>query len=170
MKIKLLFAIVVFPMLMAAQTPADNNLTTNDVAELKGKLQEHRSMLNQLEVKVIVMQKKLQGISSNLDAQIATNKQLEEQLKSNLNLQAQNERAVNLAIDEFAKKFEDQNKTVAGVKAALEKQWAQQIMYYGLAIILFVIILLLSVKYSTTKALKQQQKSWNEFNEYIIKR
>ncbi len=170
MKIKLLFAIVVFPLLLLAQTPTDKTLATNDVTELKEKLQEHRSMLNQMEIKVIVMQKKLQGISSNLDAQIAVNKQLEEQLKSNLNLQAQNERAVNLAIDEFSKKFEDQNKTVEGVKAALEKQWAQQIMYYGIAIILFVVILLLSVKFSTAKALKQQQKSWNEFNEYIIKR
>lgn len=91
-------------------------------------------------------------------------------LNSNLLIQAQNERAVNITLDEFSEKFKEQNRTMDGVRTALDKQWSQQLMIYGVAFLVFLAIMLFEIRRSNKKALNQQRQSWNEFNEYIIKR
>jgi preprotein translocase subunit SecF len=168
MKIKILFALAWFPFIVLGQTNTKTP-TVEEVNNLKQTIQSTRSLTNEIDVRVENLEGRLKNVSKSLDEQLSVNQQLQEQLQNNLQTQAQNERAVNLALDEFSKKFEEQNRTVEGVKASLDEQLKQQLVYYTLALAVFVIVLIIAVKISTAKALKQQQKSWNEFNEYIIK-
>jgi hypothetical protein len=169
MKIKILFALAYFPLIVLGQTNTKNP-TIEEVTNLEQNIQATRSHTKQLEYRLKIMEVRLINLSKSLEEQLSVNQNLQEQLKNNLQTQAQNERAVNLALDEFSKKFEEQNKTVEGVKTSLDAQNKQQLVYYTLALMVFVITLVITVKISSAKALRQQQKSWNEFNEYIIKR
>lgn len=169
MKIKILFSLAYFPLMVLGQTNIKNP-TIEEVNNLEQTIRATRSLTNKLDVRVRNMEGRLKAVSKSLDEQLSVNQKLQEQLQNNLQTQAQNERAVNLALDEFSKKFDEQNKTVEGVKASLDAQRKQQLLYYTLALVVFLIVLLIAVKISTAKALKQQLKSWNEFNEYIIKR
>ena len=85
-------------------------------------------------------------------------------------LQAQNERAMNLALDEFKKKFEEQNKTVEGVQASLDDKFNKQLMFFVLGLVLFVIIAIGKTKSATRKGLNQAKVNWNEFQEYLLKK
>lgn len=85
-------------------------------------------------------------------------------------LQAQNERAMNLALDEFKKKFEEQNKTVEGVQASLDDKFNKQLMFFVLGLVLFVIIAIGMTKSATRKGLNQAKVNWNEFQEHILKK
>jgi len=159
MKLKILLLILTFPLLIMAQDQVQNQL--NDQLEtLKRKLEIEKSRVNQLQAKLMSLEGKFKTLSDSLQSQISTN----------LELQAQNERAVNLALDQFSKKFEEQNATMDGVKSTLEKQWGQQLFIYFGALIVFLVVIVVGVKMSNKNAIKQHQKSWNEFNEHIIKR
>jgi ABC-type transporter Mla subunit MlaD len=169
MRIKLFFAIALFPLMMLGQTLTDKSVS-DDINDIKRKLKSMRSFSYDLDDRLVQVEDKLNEISAHLSHQMDANKKLQEQIRANLLTQAQNERAVNLALDEFSKKFEDQNKTMDGVKAALVKQANQQLIFYAISLIVFVVILIFAMQYSAKKAIKQQIQSWNELNEYIIKR
>jgi maltodextrin utilization protein YvdJ len=96
------------------------------------------------------------------------NEAIKAEFKSNLEVQAQNERAANLTLDEFSKKFETQNKTMEGVQATLEAQWSKQISIFVILFAVLVIGILVAVKISTQQALKKSKLSWDEFNAYVI--
>lgn len=151
-------AVFVFPFFLMGQNLQENQLA-DQVNNLKGKLQAERSRVNALQARMMVLENGFRALSDSLQKQIS----------ANLELQAQNERAVNLALDEFSKKFEEQNKTMDGVKAKLEEQMSKQVMYYAFALIIFMVIMVIGIRWSSAQALRKQEKSWNEFNEYIIK-
>jgi len=85
-------------------------------------------------------------------------------------LQAQNERAVNIALDEFAKKFEEQNKTMASVKEELSSKMSQQLIFSGGAFVVLLIVFIIVGQSNTKRALKQNTASWNNFQEHILKK
>ncbi len=96
------------------------------------------------------------------------NEAIKAEFNSNLEVQAQNERAANLTLDEFSKKFETQNKTMEGVQATLDAQWGKQITIFVILFVILVIGILVAVKISTQQALKKSKLSWDEFNAYVI--
>jgi hypothetical protein len=142
-----------------AQDQVENQVN-DQIDNLKRKLEIEKSRVNQLHAKLMSLEGKFRSLSDSLQSQIS----------GNLELQAQNERAVNLALDQFSKKFEEQNATMDGVKSTLEKQWSQQLIIYFGALIVFLVALVIGIKMSNKNAIEKHQKSWNEFNEYIIKR
>lgn len=85
-------------------------------------------------------------------------------------LQAQNERAMNIALDQFSVKFEEQNKLVAGVREELSKKFADQMVFAGLAFVALLIVFVILSKSATKKALQQNTSSWNSFQEHILKK
>jgi len=93
-----------------------------------------------------------------------------ERITRSQELQAQNERAMNLALDEFKKKFEEQNKTVEGVQASLDDKFNKQLIFFVLGLVLFVIIAMVMTKSATQKGLNQANANWNEFQEHILKK
>ncbi len=85
-------------------------------------------------------------------------------------LQAQNERAMNIALDQFSVKFEEQNKLVAGVQEELSKKFADQLVFAGLAFVALLITFVIMSKSGTKKALQQNTASWNSFQEHMLKK
>lgn len=85
-------------------------------------------------------------------------------------LQAQNERAMNIALDQFSVKFEEQNKLVAGVREELSKKFADQMVFAGLAFVALLITFVILSKSATKKALKQNTANWNSFQEHMLKK
>lgn len=85
-------------------------------------------------------------------------------------LQAQNERAMNIALDGFSVKFEEQNKLVAGVREELSKKFADQMVFSGLAFVALLITFVILSKTATKKALQQNSANWNSFQEHMLKK
>ncbi|MFY8021306.1 MAG: hypothetical protein ACOVP1_08920 [Bacteroidia bacterium] len=158
MKLKILVLFNFLCMLALAQEKTEPNLS-GEIQKLRKMILNQREEIRLLEEKNTELSNKLNEISVNLD----------QKLIRNLELQAQNERAINITLDEFSQKFKVQNQTVEGVKSALDKQLFYQIIFYAIGLIVFIIILLLSIKISTKKALAKQEQNWNQFNEHIFR-
>jgi hypothetical protein len=169
MRIKLLLPAILFPFLLSSQNMADGNMQ-EEISNLTKKLEISSKHIERLEKRISTYEQNYKSLSESLRSQGIINQEIQNQIKANMELQAQNERAVNVALDEFSNKFEEQNKTMDGVKATLEEHWNQQLLFYLIVIISFIIALVISIKLSMKKALQKQQDYWNKFNEYVIKK
>jgi preprotein translocase subunit SecF len=165
MKLKLLVVFIITYQCLNAQNNNSNNSTAAGI-ELQS--------LKQLEKKIQNQERQLrlfdQKLLMNMEQSSKENASLKTELKANLELQAQNERAVNLALDEFSKKFEEQNKTMEGVQTTLDKQWSQQLILFGILFLVFITAVVIAVRVSTKKALEKSRLSWEEFNAYVMRR
>ncbi len=86
-----------------------------------------------------------------------------------LEVQAQNERALNLALDSFKVKFAEQNKTVEAVQANLDEKFRNQLMIYVLSLAVFVVVVIVASRTAASKGLKQGISNWNHFQEHFLK-
>jgi predicted RNase H-like nuclease (RuvC/YqgF family) len=129
------------------------NRASEEVRTLRNEVSALRAKNNKL-------QSQLTGMQEKVSTEITRSQEL----------QAQNERAMNLALDEFKKKFEEQNKTVEGVQASLDDKFNKQLIFFVLGLVLFVIIAMVMTKSATQKGLNQANANWNEFQEYILKK
>ena len=77
---------------------------------------------------------------------------------------------MNLALDGFTKKFEDQNKVVQGVQDELGRKIDQQLIIMIIGILVVIIIFLVLNTAATKKALKQNVANWNNFQEHLLKK
>ena len=160
-------AIIMFSSILSfAQTGVEsgNSAELKRVSDRANRASEEvRSLRNEvsaLRAKNSELQGQLSGMQEKVSAEITRSQEL----------QAQNERAMNLALDEFKKKFEEQNKTVEGVQASLDDKFNKQLIFFVLGLVLFVIIAMVMTKSATQKGLKQAQANWNEFQEHILKK
>jgi predicted RNase H-like nuclease (RuvC/YqgF family) len=171
-KLLLLFCILI-PFIGSTQTYTENPLN-QEIQTLKRELKRSKSGLFEANKKINDLENKLTEISLQLAHSIDSLKivslETKEDVNRNFEVQAQNERAVNLALDGFQKKFEDQNKTMEGVKATLEKQWNQQLIIYLILLLLASVAVFFGIKISTKKSIEKYQSTWDNFNEYIVKR
>ena len=163
MKLKLIVAFIITYQCLWAQNNSSNNspnagLELQSIKQLEKRIQNQERQLRFFDQKLLML--KEQNSTENAS--------LKSELKGNLELQAQNERAVNLALDEFSAKFEAQNKTMDGVQTTLNKQWRQQLILFGLLFIVLIIGVAVAVRISTKKALEKSRLSWEEFNAYVL--
>lgn len=122
---------------------------------------------NQLTARVT----ELESVIFELRNQLRNNQQaVKEELQKGQELQAQNERAMNLALDGFSEKFEKQNETVKGVQEELSQKFNNQMVMFALAFVALVIIFVIASKSATQKALKQNVANWNQFQEHLLKK
>lgn len=98
-----------------------------------------------------------------------SNDSLSAVVRRSLEIQAQNERAMNLALDSFKVKFEQQNKTVESVQANLDEKFRNQLMIYILSLAVFVVVVLVVSKSALSKGLRQGVSNWNHFQEHFLK-
>jgi len=119
-----------------------------------------RSELREANKKNATLSSALEGMQAKVSSEITRSQEL----------QAQNERAMNLALDEFKKKFDDQNKTVEAVQSSLDEKFNKQLIFFVLGLVLFVIIALIATRSATKKGLDQANASWNSFQEHLLKK
>lgn len=158
MKLKILILLNFLCLLVFAQEKSEQ-IINGEIQKLRKIVLSQREEIRLLEQKNTELNDKLSQLSVNLD----------QKLIRNLELQAQNERAINITLDEFSQKFKVQNQTVDGVKAALDQQLFYQIIFYAVGLVVFIIILVLSIRISVKKALAKQEQNWNHFNEHIFR-
>jgi predicted RNase H-like nuclease (RuvC/YqgF family) len=141
----------------------DNN--RND--ELEKSLQKLKSENRILWNRVSELESSLFSVQNTVNQ---SKEEIKTEIRKSQELQAQNERAMNISLDEFSKKFEEQNKTVVGVKDELSKKFNDQMMFGGIAFVLLLVVFSIVNKSSTKKALSQNQANWNQFQEHLLKK
>lgn len=138
------------------------------------KLHNLEIKIQKLEMKNSILNKQLYDLKFDnqlLNKNIAAIKvEVNERLIKGLELQAQNERAMNLALDEFEKKFKEQNETFSFVQDQLDKKFNTQLILLSIFMIAFIVIVYILTKSIGKKALSQHSANWNSFQEYILKK
>ncbi len=134
-----------------------------------------------LDRKIKTLEVRNQKLLSELNSVKQSNKRLESTVSSmseriqgeiskSQELQAQNERAMNLALVEFSKKFEKQNETVKGVQDSLDSKFNKQLIFFFLGMAIVVVIAVVSTKSASKSAMKQNVANWNDFQEHLLKK
>ena len=140
---------------------------TDRAAENSDKLIQLRLKNEQVTRKIV----DLEALILVLKGEIQNTK---EEVKSELirgqELQAQNESSLNIALDEFSKKFEQQNETVKGVQDELNRKFDNQMIMLVVGFIVLLFIFMILSKRATQKALKQNVANWNNFQEHLLKK
>jgi predicted RNase H-like nuclease (RuvC/YqgF family) len=129
-----------------------------DALESRNKLISKR--LSELEMENFNLNQKLTSLETNTQAQIVRSQEL----------QAQNERAVNIALDGFSNKFQEQNKTVENVKNQLDKVFVSQTVMFVLTALILVVIFIAMSRKATRKAIESNVATWNQFQEHLLKK
>ena len=129
--------------------------------------------ISRLEQKSALLNKHLADLKAeNLllkELYLSTKNEVNQQLTKGLELQAQNETAMNLALDQFEKKFKEQNETFSFVQNQLDKKLNSQLILLSIFMIAFIIIIFILTRYVGKKVIKQHMANWNSFQEHILK-
>jgi len=133
---------------------------SDKLIQLKLKNEQVTRKIVDLEALVLVLKGELQN----------TKEEVKSELIRGQELQAQNESSLNIALDEFSKKFEQQNETVKGVQDELNRKFDNQMIMLVVGFIVLLFIFMILSKRATQKALKQNVANWNNFQEHLLKK
>lgn len=159
MKFFTIALLLITPIFAFGQGERDNDLDKK-IKSLEVRNKKLQSELNSVKQSNEQLQSSVAAMSEKIQSEITKSQEL----------QAQNERAMNLALDEFSKKFEKQNETVKGVQDALDSKFNNQLIFFFLGMVLVVIVAIVATKNATKKALTQNQANWNNFQEHLLKK
>ena len=133
---------------------------SDKLVQLKLKNEQVTRKIVDLEALILVLKGELQN----------TKEEVKSELIRGQELQAQNESSLNIALDEFSKKFEQQNETVKGVQDELNRKFDSQMIMLVVGFIALLFIFMILSKRATQKALKQNVANWNNFQEHLLKK
>jgi len=133
---------------------------SDKLIQLKLKNEQVTRKIVDLEALILVLKGELQN----------TKEEVKSELIRGQELQAQNESSLNIALDEFSKKFEQQNETVKGVQDELNRKFDNQMIMLVVGFIVLLFIFMILSKRATQKALKQNVANWNNFKEHLLKK
>lgn len=159
MKFLTIVLLLIAPICAYGQGERDIDLDKK-IKSLEVRNQKLLNELNSVKQSNKKLENTVSGMSDRLQSEITKSQEL----------QAQNERAMNLALDEFSKKFEKQNETVKGVQDTLDARFNNQLIYFVLALVLVIIVAISVTRSSTQKALKQNTANWNDFQTHLLKK
>lgn len=138
------------------------------------KMTEGGERLSRLQQKTEQLNRKMAAMEdaiATLKSEMKANQEaVKAEIQRSQELQAQNERSMNLALDGFTEKFEKQNETVKGVQEQLGQKFNNQLLMSALGFVALVVVFLLINRSATQKALRQNVSSWNQFQEHILKK
>jgi predicted RNase H-like nuclease (RuvC/YqgF family) len=140
---------------------------TDKAAENSDKLSQLRLKNEQITRKIVDLEASVLVLKAELQS---TKQEVKTELLRGQELQAQNESSLNIALDEFSKKFEKQNETVKGVQDELNSKFDSQMIMLVIGFIALLIIFLILSKRATQKALEQNIANWNNFQEHLLKK
>jgi preprotein translocase subunit SecF len=140
---------------------------SNSGADLERKVENLESRNKQINKRLAALEYENFKLMQKIDS---LESRTQNQINRSQELQSQNERAMNLALDGFSTKFEDQNKTVKDVQNQLSEGFVSQLVMFVLAVLVLVVIFVIMSKKSTQKALDSHSASWNQFQEHLLKK
>lgn len=159
MKLLTIALLLITPIFAFGQGEKDYDLDR----KIKSLEVRNQKLLNELNA-VKQSNKKLESTVSGMSDKIQS------EITKSQELQAQNEKAMNLALDEFSKKFEKQNETVKGVQDTLDSKFNNQLIVFFLGLVIVVVIAVVATKAATKSAFKKNVANWNDFQEHLLKK
>lgn len=159
MKLLTIALLLITPIFAFGQGERDSDLDRK-IKSLEVRNQKLLSELNSVKQSNKKLESTVSGMNDKIQSEITKSQEL----------QAQNERAMNLALDEFSKKFEKQNETVKGVQETLDSKFNNQLIYFFLGLAIVVVIAVVATKSASKNALKQNVANWNDFQEHLLKK
>jgi len=149
-----------------------NQMETN-LNFIQQRLLQLQQSQNRINAEALLLQTQLRQLEQNRDSiaqaasqQIADNRAMMDQFQAQ---QLQTERALNLALDQFQDKFEQQNLVAARLEAQLEGQVNYQLIIMVSAFALLIVLFILLNRNSVRRSLATSQASWNQFQDYFLK-
>lgn len=159
MKLLTIALLLITPIFAFGQGERDSDLDRK-IKSLEVRNQKLLSELNSVKQSNKKLESTVSGMNDKIQSEITKSQEL----------QAQNERAMNLALDEFSKKFEKQNETVKGVQETLDSKFNNQLIYFFLGMAIVVVIAVVATKSASKNALKRNVANWNDFQEHLLKK
>jgi predicted RNase H-like nuclease (RuvC/YqgF family) len=159
MKLLTIALLLITPIFAFGQGEKDSDLDRK-IKSLEVRNQKLLNELNSVKQSNKKLESTVSGMSDRIQSEITKSQEL----------QAQNERAMNLALDEFSKKFEKQNETVKGVQDTLNSKFNNQLIFFFLGMVVVIIIAVAATKSASKNALKQNVANWNDFQEHLLKK
>lgn len=159
MKLLTIALLLITPIFAFGQGEKDSDLDRK-IKSLEMRNQKLSKELNSVKQSNQKLEATVSGMSDRIQSEITKSQEL----------QAQNEKAMNLALDEFSKKFEKQNETVKGVQETLDSKFNNQLIFFFLGLVVVVVIAVVATKSASQNALKKNVANWNDFQEHLLKK
>lgn len=135
--------------------------------EINDKMSRLQQKNEQMALRIQTLESQIYTLTTEAEANVA---KVKIEIKRGQELQAQSERAMNIALDDFSEQFNKKNEIVQGIQQKLNQKFNNQMVVFALGFLALVIIFVISSRNSTKKALTQNASNWNNFQEHLLKK
>lgn len=144
---------------LMAQNPGPSS-TSNADAELNESLRRANREITALQKLVQAQNASYRRNVDSLNLQIA----------DNIAKLGQNERALNIALEGFEAKYQEQNKAIQEFQDGLQSIKNRQLLTILAVLAAAILVLFVSVQWAFRKAFAKQTNYWNEFQASLLKK
>ncbi len=147
------------PASVLAQNPGPSS-TSNADAELN-------EALRRANREITALQKLVQAQNASYRRNVDS---LNLQIADNIAKLGQNERALNIALEGFEAKYQEQNKAIQEFQDGLQSIKNRQLLTILAVLAAAILVLFVSVQWAFRKAYAKQTNYWNEFQASLLKK
>jgi len=147
------------PASVLAQNPGPSSTSSAD-AELN-------EALRRANREITALQKLVQAQNASYRRNVDS---LNLQIADNIAKLGQNERALNLALEGFEVKYQEQNKAIQEFQDGLQSIKNRQLLTILAVLAAAILVLFVSVQWAFRKAYAKQTNYWNEFQASLLKK
>ena len=147
------------PASVLAQNPGPSSTSSAD-AELN-------EALRRANREITALQKLVQAQNASYRRNVDS---LNLQIADNIAKLGQNERALNLALEGFEVKYQEQNKAIQEFQDGLQSIKNRQLLTILAVLVAAILVLFVSVQWAFRKAYAKQTNYWNEFQASLLKK
>ena len=147
------------PASVLAQNPGPSSTSSAD-AELN-------EALRRANREITALQKLVQAQNASYRRNVDS---LNLQIADNIAKLGQNERALNLALEGFEVKYQEQNKAIQEFQDGLQSIKNRQLLTILAVLAAAILVLFVSVQWAFRKAYAKQTNYWNEFQTSLLKK
>lgn len=144
---------------VSAQNPGPSSTSSAD-AELN-------EALRRANREITALQKLVQAQNASYRRNVDS---LNLQIADNIAKLGQNERALNLALEGFEVKYQEQNKAIQEFQDGLQSIKNRQLLTILAVLAAAILVLFVSVQWAFRKAYAKQTNYWNEFQASLLKK
>jgi len=147
-----------------ASVSAQNTGPSNGSSSADAELNEALRKANR---EITALQKLVQAQNASYRRNVDS---LNLQIADNIAKLGQNERALNLALEGFEVKYQEQNKAIQEFQDGLQSIKNRQLLTILAVLVAAILVLFVSVQWAFRKAYAKQTNYWNEFQASLLKK